>query len=75
MFAILAAFITVVLVAAFLLAPTPSIPGSSQKALDTISTPTNTNGRVIPEVFGTAEIIGNIIWCGGLRSKKVEKEL
>lgn len=75
MFAILAAVVAVVLVATFLLAPTPSLSDSSQKALDSITTPTNTNGRIIPEVFGTAEINGNIFWCGGLESQKIEKSL
>lgn len=54
----------------FIPTPTPNIPSSS--ALNNFDYPTNSNGRAIPELFGTAKLSGNVIWCGDLRSKKIE---
>lgn len=62
--------LAIVMAAGFLLMPTPNIPSSS--ALNNFDYPTNSNGRAIPELFGTAKLSGNVIWCGDLRSKKIE---
>lgn len=64
--------VVVAMVAAYMLTPAPSLPQSSQKALSSIDVATNSNSRTIPELFGTAEIVGNIIWSGNLRSTKYE---
>lgn len=60
--------IAVLLIAAYFLWPTPAVPSSDagKASLDDFSFPTNSNGRVIPEVFGTCHLYGNIIWAGDL---------
>ena len=62
--------LAIVMAAVFLLMPTPNMPNSS--GLNNFDYPTNSNGRAIPELFGTAKLSGNVIWCGDLRSKKIE---
>ena len=64
--------LAIVMAAVFLLmpTPTPNIPNSS--GLHNFDYPTNSNGRAVPELFGTAKLSGNVIWCGDLRSKKIE---
>ncbi len=59
-------------VAAILLTPMPTMDNAKSVGLDDFSIPTNSNGRIIPEVFGTCEIHGNIIWYGDLRSKELK---
>lgn len=62
--------LAIVMAAVFLLMPTPNMSNSS--GLNNFDYPTNSNGRAIPELFGTAKLSGNVIWCGDLRSKKIE---
>ena len=64
--------LAIVMAAAFLLMPTPTPNMSNSSALNNFDYPTNSNGRAIPELFGTAKLSGNVIWCGDLRSKKIE---
>lgn len=71
--AIIAAISVVALIGAYLLAPKPSLPSSNANSLDDFNVTTNSNSRVIPEVFGTVEIKGNVIWYGDLRSKEITK--
>ncbi|MCI6988403.1 MAG: hypothetical protein MR902_02385 [Campylobacter sp.] len=69
--AIIAAITAVALVAVYLLMPTPTMENAKSVGLDEFSFPTNSNGRVVPEVFGTCHVHGNIIWYGDLRSKEI----
>ena len=62
----------IVMAAVFLLMPTPTPNMSNSSGLNNFDYPTNSNGRAIPELFGTAKLSGNVIWCGDLRSKKIE---
>ncbi|MCI6177845.1 MAG: hypothetical protein MR658_03325 [Campylobacter sp.] len=64
--------LAIVMAAVFLLMPTPTPNMSNSSALNNFDYPTNSNGRAIPELFGTAKLSGNVIWCGDLRSKKIE---
>ena len=64
--------LAIVMAAVFLLMPTPTANMSNSSALNNFDYPTNSNGRAIPELFGTAKLSGNVIWCGDLRSKKIE---
>ena len=58
-------------VAAVLMTPSPSNEGAKATSLDEFSVPTNSNGRVVPIVFGTVEIKGNCLWYGDLRSREI----
>ncbi|MCI6340246.1 MAG: hypothetical protein MR782_05225 [Campylobacter sp.] len=64
--------LAIVMAAVFLLMPTPTPNMSNSSGLNNFDYPTNSNGRAIPELFGTAKLSGNVIWCGDLRSKKIE---
>ena len=64
--------LAIVMAAVFLLMPTPTPNMSNSSALNNFDYPTNSNGRAIPELFGTAKLSSNVIWCGDLRSKKIE---
>ena len=64
--------LAIVMVVVFLLMPRPSANMPSSSGLNNFDYPTNANGRAIPELFGTAKLSGNVIWCGDLRSKKIE---
>lgn len=58
-------------VAAYLLAPSPKTENSKAIGLDEFSVPSNSNGRVVPIIFGTVELKGNCLWYGDLRSKEI----
>ena len=64
--------LAIVMAAVFLLMPTPTPNMSNSSGLNHFAYPTNSNGRAIPELFGTAKLSGNVIWCGDVRSKKIE---
>ena len=64
--------LAIVMAAVFLLMPTPTTNMPNSSGLNNFDYPTNSNGRAIPELFGTAKLSGNVIWCGDLRSKKIE---
>ena len=64
--------LSIVMAAVFWLMPTPTPNMSNSSGLNNFDYPTNSNGRAIPELFGTAKLSGNVIWCGDLRSKKIE---
>ena len=64
--------LAIVMAAVFLLMPTPTPNMSNSSGLNNFDYTTNSNGRAIPELFGTAKLSGNVIWCGDLRSKKIE---
>lgn len=71
---IIAVVSAVAMVAMYLLMPTPpEMENAKAKGLDEFSMPTNSNSRVVPELFGTCELKGNIIWYGDLRSRKIQK--
>ena len=70
-YAIIAAITAVALVAVYLMMPTPTMDNASSPGLDDFNYPTNSNGRVVPEVFGTCHIRGNVIWYGDLRRKEI----
>ena len=70
-YAIIAAITAVALVAVYLMMPTPTMDNASSPGLDDFNYPTNSNGRVVPEVFATCHIRGNVIWYGDLRSKEI----
>lgn len=55
-------------VAAYLLMPTPQTENAKAAGLDEFNVTTNSNGRVVPIVFGTCKITGNVLWYGDLRS-------
>lgn len=59
-------------VAAYLLAPPPKTENSKAIGLDEFSVPSNSNGRVVPIIFGTVELKGNCLWYGVLRSKEIK---
>jgi hypothetical protein len=61
-------FVIIAMVAAYIFTPKPSMENAKSASLDEFSFPTNSNGRVVPEVFGTVEIHGNILWYGDLYS-------
>ena len=67
--------LAIVMAAVFLLMPTPTPNMSNSSGLNNFDYPTNSNGRAIPELFGTAKLSGNVIWCGELRSKKIEVKM
>ena len=67
--------LAIVMAAVFLLMPTPTPNMSNSSGLNNFDYPTNSNGRAIPELFGTAKLSGNVIWCGDLRSKKIEVKM
>ena len=60
-------------VAAYLLMPSPKSENAKALGLDEFSTPTNSNGRVVPIIFGTVELKGNCLWYGDLRSKEIKE--
>ena len=64
--------LAIVMAAVFLLMPTPTPNMPTSSGLNIFDYSTNSNGRAIPELFGTAKLSGNVIWCGDLRSKKIE---
>ena len=64
--------LAIVMAAVFLLMPTPTPNMSNSSGLNNFDYPTNSNGRAIPELFRTAKLSGNVIWCGDLRSTKIE---
>ena len=66
------AIIGLVFALVFLLLPKPKANMPNSSGLNNFDYPTNSNGRAIPELFGTAKLSGNVIWCGDLRSKKIE---
>ena len=70
-YAIIAAIAAVALVAVYLKMPTPSMDNVSSAALDDLNYPTISHGRVVPEVFGTCHVRGNVIWYGDLRSSEI----
>lgn len=65
--------LAIVLIIVFLLMPTPKT-GMDGNALNNFDYPTASNGRVIPELFGTARLSGNVIWYGDLRSEEIMYE-
>ncbi len=69
--------ITILMVAAFFLWPIASIPSeeAGKASLDDFNFPTNSNGRVIPEVFGTCHLYGNILGAWDLRAVAIEQEV
>ena len=64
--------LAIVMAAVFLLMPTPTPNMPNSSGLFYFDYPTNSNGRARPELFGTDKLSGNVIWCGDLRSKKIE---
>ncbi|MCI6989390.1 MAG: hypothetical protein MR902_07515 [Campylobacter sp.] len=73
-YAIIAAVTAIAMVAVYLLMPVPpEMENAKAKGLDEFNVPTNSNSRVVPELFGTCELKGNIIWFGDLRSKEIKK--
>lgn len=59
-------------VAAVLMTPNVKNEGAKPVGLDDFNVPTNSNGRVIPIVFGTVELKGNCLWYGDLRSSEIK---
>lgn len=64
-------FVIVAMVAAYIFTPRPSMENAKAASLDEFSFPTNSNGRVVPEVFGTVEVHGNILWYGDLATSSI----
>lgn len=58
-------------IATYIFTPRPKTQNATASSLDDISFPTNNNGRPIPEVFGTVEVSGNVIWYGDLSSREI----
>lgn len=71
--AIIAGITAVLLIAVYLLMPAPQMDNAKSNSLDNFNYPTNDNGRVVPEVFGTVEVFGNVMWYGDLRATKIER--
>lgn len=65
--------LVVLMVAAFIFMPKPTMKNASAAGFDEFSYPTNSNARVVPEVFGTVLVHGNIIFAGDLTSEAIEK--
>jgi hypothetical protein len=63
----------IVMVAAYIFAPTPKMENAKKAGLDDFSFPTNSSARCIPEVFGTVEIHGNVIYAGGLTTSEIRQ--
>lgn len=63
--------VAVLMVAVFLLMPTPKMNNAKAASLNDFDIPTNSNGRAVPELFGTAKLSGNVIWYGDLRSEEI----
>lgn len=70
---IMAAIAIISMVTAYLLAPKPKTQNAKALNLDEFTVPTNTNGRVIPVIFGTVEIKGNCLWYGDLRNDEIKQ--
>ncbi|AIR80131.1 TPA: phage tail protein [Campylobacter fetus subsp. venerealis] len=69
-----AAFLVVAFAAAFFLMPTAKMQDAKAAGFDDFTYPTNSNSRLIPEIFGTVECHGNIIYAGQLSSYAIEKK-
>ena len=64
--------LTVALVlAVYIYAKQPEMQTPTANNMEDFSFPTNSNGRVIPEIFGTQETRGNVIYFGDLKSVKI----
>lgn len=67
------AFIAVALIAVFFMAPAATQAASSA-GLNDFSYPTASSDRVIPEIYGTVELTGNVLWYGDLSAEEIKKE-
>jgi hypothetical protein len=50
----------------------PEQKDAEANSLEDFSFPTNSNGRAVPEVFGTQEVRGNVIYFGHLKTTKIK---
>ncbi len=65
--------VAVLMIAAYIFMPTPKMQNAKAAGLDEFSFPTNSNGRPVPEVFGTVEIHGNFLWYGDLSTQAIQQ--
>lgn len=66
--------LVVAFTAAFLLLPSAKMQDAKAAGFDEFTYPTNSNSRVIPEIFGTVEAHGNIIYAGQLSSNPITQK-
>jgi len=73
MFQFLVLFIVtaVLLAASYFFTPSPKMQNAKKAALNEFDFPTNSNARVIPEIFGRCEVHGNIIYSGGMKATAI----
>ncbi|CUU83228.1 Uncharacterised protein [Campylobacter hyointestinalis subsp. hyointestinalis] len=67
--------LVVAFTAAFLLLPSAKMQDAKAAGFDEFTYPTNSNSRVIPEIFGTVEAHGNIIYAGQLSSSPITQKV
>lgn len=63
----------ILLVAVFLLMPSPTQEQPRAASLKDFNFPDNSIGKPVPRLYGAARLYGNCIWFGKLRSEKIEK--
>jgi len=67
------AFVAVLLIAVYLLMPTPNQDTPAAASMKDFNFPDNSIGKPVPRLYGFARLFGNCIYVGKLRSKKIEK--
>jgi hypothetical protein len=65
-------FIVMLALAVYMVINMPDAQDAAANSMEDFSFPTNSNGRAVPEVFGTQEVRGNIIYFGDMRTKTIK---
>jgi hypothetical protein len=58
--------------AVYMIATMPDQKDAVANSLEDFDFPTNSNGRAIPEVFGTKEVSGNVLYYGDMRTSEIK---
>jgi len=66
--------VVIALLVAFIFMPQPQQPDMKPASLDDFTIPDNSSSKVVPILYGTSYVVGNIIYYANLRNTGIYVE-